>query len=128
MSKKLILILLKAVPVIGALCCALNSLLAYFGFDLAWTGYIMYFVFLIAWYALAKYFKFCSFFFVLLYYIITCEVINTIDYLFGIPISDKHFFVLHVALFGFYAILYTILHVRDTRKLKEHIKENGGRA
>lgn len=124
MEKKIILLLLKFVPCIGALCCAANSMLAYFGFNFEWLGYLMVVTFIVAWYALAKYFKFCSFFFMLLYYIITCEVINTVDYLIGIPISDKHMFVLHVALFGFYALLYTYLHVRDTRKIKQRLTEN----
>lgn len=128
MNKKIVLISLKVVPCVGALSCAANSMLSYFGIDLAWLGYVVIIVFILSWYLLARYFQFCSFYFMLLYYVITCEAINIIDCKSQLPFSNKHMFVLHVALFGFYAILYTILHVRDTRKLKEHIKENGGRA
>lgn len=123
-KKKVILLLLKIVPCVGAVCCASNSMLAYFGFNLEFLGYIMTAVFIIAWYALARYFRFCSFFFILLFYIISCEALNTIDYLIGIPVSDKAMFVLHVSLFGFYTLLYTYLHVRDTRKVREHLEKD----
>jgi len=122
-GRKRILLMLKAVPVVGALCCAADSMLAYFGFNLEWLGYILAITLLTAWYALARYFRFCSFYFVLLGYIITCQALNTIDYLYGIPVSDKQFFILHVALFGFYALLYTYLHVRDNKADKGHTRQ-----
>ena len=121
--KKLVLFLLKAVPVVGALCCALNSLLSYFGYDLVWTGYLFYVVLLLAWLALARYFRFCSFFFFLIYYILTAECVNIIDYLVGIPISDKGIFVLHCGIIGLTIILFTYCHVRETKKIKRHLKK-----
>ena len=124
MKKKIALLSLKVVPCVGALCCAANSMLSYFGIKLAWLGYVAIIVFISSWYLLARYFKFCSFYFMLLYYIITCEVVNIIDFKYHLPFSDKHMFVLHVALFGFYTLLYTYLHVRDSRKTKKHIAQD----
>ena len=124
-KKTLVLLLLKAVPCLGAICCASDSMLAYLGFNLEWLGYVMVIFFLIAWYALARYFHFCTFYFILLFYIISCEFLNTVDFLFGIPVSDKAFFVMHVALFGFYALLYTYIHVRDNKKHKNNPGELG---
>ena len=124
MNKKIVLISLKVVPCVGALCCAANSMLSYFEIYLEWLGYVAIIIFMLSWYLLAKYFKFCSFYFILLYYIITCEAIKIIDCNFTLPLSNKHMFVLHTSLFGFYALLYTILHVRDTRKIRKHLEKD----
>ena len=121
--KKIVLLTLKIVPVVGALCCALNAIFSYYNIDLAWTGYILYFAFLLGWFALAIYFKFCSFYFILISYILLSEVINLIDYHFDLPFSDKGIFVLHCGLIGFIIIFFTYLHVRDTKKVKQHLKK-----
>ena len=119
--KKLILLLLKAVPCIGVLACASNSMLSYFGFNLEWLGYAAILFFFVVWFMLAKFFGFCSFYYILVLYIITREALNLLDYYVGVPVSNKGFFILHISLFGFYALLYTFLHVRDTKKLKRHL-------
>ena len=121
--KKVVLLLLKFVPVIGALCCAGNSLLSHFGYDLVWLGYVMQFTFLIAWYALAIYFKFCTFYKLLVLYVMVCEAINTIDYVFELPITEWGSFVMHCGIIGLFIIIFTIIHVRDTKKVKQHLEE-----
>jgi len=121
--KKLILILLKVVPTVAALCCALNSILSYFGINLAWLGYIVILVFFIAWIALAIYFKFCSFYFMLIGYIVVCEGLNLYDCLVGLPLSDRGMFVTHCSLIGITLLICTYAHVRDTKKIKQHFKE-----
>ena len=123
--RKIILILLKAVPVVGAICCACNSLLSYFGYDLVWVGYVMQITFLVAWYAMAVYFRFCTFFRLLILYIIACEGVNTIDYIWTIPISDWDYFVLHCGMIGLFIVVFTYIHVRDTKKIKQRFKEGG---
>ena len=128
LMKHILLLLLKAVPIVGALCCALSSLTAYFGYELAWLGYVMRAVFMIAWIALAYYFRFCSFYFFLIYYIITCDTINIIDYLRPLPLTDWGCFVLHCAVIGLFVILFTYFHVRDTKKVKQHLEEMRGRS
>lgn len=74
--------------------------------------------FLFSWIALAIYFRFCMFYMILVFYIITCTVLNTVDYIWGIPVSDRGFFVLHVGLIGLTAITATVAHVRDKGKHK----------
>jgi hypothetical protein len=120
--KKLTLLLLKAVPVIGAICCASNSLLSYFGYDLAWMGYVLYIAFLLGWLALASYFRFCSFYFMLILYILLSEGLNLIEYFHPLPLSERDVFILHCGIIGFMILFFTYFHVRDTRKLKEHLK------
>lgn len=74
--------------------------------------------FLIAWLAIANYFKFCVFYILLVLYILACEIMNIIDYIWGIPLSDKGMFVLHCGLLGLTIITSTIAHVRDKGKHK----------
>ena len=116
--KNLILILLRFVPIVGALCCAVNSILSCFDNDLVWLGYVMHGLMMITWIALAIYFRFCLFYFILVFYILICETINTIDYVFHIPFEDWEMFVLYCGLFGLTIITSTIAHVRHKRKHK----------
>jgi len=121
--KELIIRLLRFVPVIGAICCAANSILSYLYIETEWLGYIMCATFLVAWLAIAKYFRFCVFYILLVLYILACEIMNIIDYIWGIPLSDKGMFVLHCGLLGLTIITSTIAHVRDKRKHKDHIED-----
>ena len=123
--KKLIVFLLKAVPVVGALSCALNSTLSYYGFDLAWLGYLAHAVVLLAWIALAFYFRFCSFYYMLVIYILAAQTLNIMDCLFGLPFTDWELFVFHAGLIGFMLLFFTYTHVRDTRNLKKRLDEDG---
>ena len=124
MKNKPAILLLKFVPVVGAICCASNSTLSYYGIDATFMGYVFYCFILVTWLALAKLFHFCSFYYVMLAYLITTDIINIIDYTYGIPLSDKGYFVLQCGVFGFYLLFYTVLHVRDTRNLKKSLGIN----
>ena len=119
--RKAALVMLKFVPVVYALCCALNSTLSYFGIDLAWIGFIANMMLFVGWLTLAYCFRFCSFYYALILYILTANGLNTIDYLFGIPVSDRGLFILHCGLIGLTILCCTYLHVRDTKKLKKHL-------
>ena len=116
--KKLVIILLRFVPVIGALCCALNSILSCFEKDLCWLGYVMHSAMMVTWITLAIYFRFCIFYFILVLYILTCEAINIIDYTHPIPIDNWERFVMYCGLFGITIVTATIAHVRDKGKHK----------
>lgn len=115
-SKKTLLSLLRFVPIVGASCCAADSLLSYYYIDSVWLGFIMRLTFLLAWIALAIYFRFCLFYMILVLYIIVCSALNAIDYIWGVPISSRELFVLHTGLIGVTAISAIIAHVRDKGK------------
>lgn len=110
--------MMKIVPVVGAICCASNSLLSYFNLDLVFLGYVMQGVFLIAWYILAIYFRFCFYYRLLVLYILSAELVNTIDYIFPLPISNWNIFVLHCGIIGLFIIIATYIHVKNTRRIK----------
>lgn len=119
--KHTLLLLLKFVPAVGALCCALNSILSYFEIDAVWLGYIQHAVFLIAWILLAIYFKFCIFYMILVLYILVCQILNTIDYIWGLPVSDRGLYIINIGLIGITAISATIAHVKHTKRNKKYI-------
>jgi len=117
--RDLMLLLLKLVPVVGAICCASNSILSYLFIETEWLGYVMCITFLIAWLALAIYFRFCIFYFVLILYILCCELLNILDYIFELPISDRGLFVLHCGLLGITIISATYAHVKSVKRTKK---------
>lgn len=118
--KKLVIIFLRFVPIMGALCCALNSILSCFEKDLCWLGYVMHGTMMITWIALAIYFRFCIFYFILVLYILTCETINTIDYIHQLPLENWEMFVMYCGLTGLTIITATLAHVRDKGKHKDN--------
>ena len=116
--KETLLRLLRFIPIFAALCCALDSILSYYYIDVTWFGYIIRALFVTAWLMLAIYFRFCIFYFILVAYILVCSLLNTIDYIWTIPLSDKGLFVFHCGLAGITFITATIAHVRDKGKHK----------
>lgn len=119
--RRVVLLMLKVTPVVAALCAALNSLLSYFDIDLIFLGYVAICFILITWYILSIYFKFCTFYRLLILYTLSAEGVNTIDYVHRIPISDWGYFVLHCGIIGLFILIFTFIHVRDTRQLKKHL-------
>jgi len=116
--KRLVLILLRFVPIVGVLCCASNSILSCFDHDLEWLGYVMHGTMMITWIALAIYFRFCIFYFILVLYILANETINAIDFVFHLPLENWDMFVIYCGLFGITIITATITHVGHKRKHK----------
>ena len=118
--KRLVLILLRLVPVFAAACCAINSISSFFGREMAWLGYVMHGAMMITWIALAILFRFCFYYFMLVIYVLLNEIINTIDAIWTIPISNWSLFVLHCGLIGFTIIIATVIHVIHQRRDKMH--------
>ena len=116
--KRFVLILLRFVPIIAALCCATNSISSCFGHSMEWLGYVMHGAMLLTWIALAILFRFCFYYFMLVIYVLLNELINTIDAIKPLPISNWNIFVLHCGLIGMTIIIATIVHVYHQRRNK----------
>ena len=119
--RRVVLLMMKATPVVAALCTALNSLLSYFDIDLIFLGYVAISFILVTWYILSIYFKFCTFYRLLILYTLSAEGVNTIDYVHRLPVTDWGYFVLHCGIIGLFILIFTFIHVRDTRQLKKHL-------
>ena len=122
LTRDLMLLLIKAVPMVGVICCACNSILSYFYIETEWLGYVMCITFLIAWIVLAIYFRFCIFYFMLVFYIIACEFLNILDYFDKLDISDRGLFVLHCGLLGITIISATYAHVKHSKRTKKSVR------
>lgn len=111
---KLFIGFLKILPMLMAGLYLLNTILSYFDIDLtifsylAGVGIIPWLFILVSSYL----FHFCEYHRMFLWYIITNNIICWIDEDFGIPISDRSYFVLHVAIAGVFLFLVLYLHQR----------------
>lgn len=115
---KIELLSLKVLPMLIALCYALNSLLSYFDIDLVFIGYVAHVSILplIFLYTSSYVFRFCEYHRMFLHYIVVNELINTYDYYIGIPISDRNFFILHIVLIWVTLFIILYLYVKHHKK------------
>ena len=88
-SHKLLLIILKFIPMVTALCYMLNSVFAYFGIDASILSQVSG-MSLLSWLFILTatfVFKFCIYHRMFLYYILASDLINIIDFYWGIPVT-----------------------------------------
>ncbi len=117
-SYKLMLVLLKYMPMVCAAGYALNSLLSYFNIDLTFIGYIVHvsLIPLLYIYITSIVFKFCIYHKAFIYYIAVNELLNIVDYNWGIPVSDKGLFILNIVLICITLFILLYNHVKNTKK------------
>ena len=115
---KLFLGFLKILPMVIAGLFLLNTILSYFDIDWPVISYIAS-VGLIPWLfiMIASYlFKFCEYHRMFLWYIMANNILCWIDEEYGLPISDRGFFVLHIAVAGLFLFLVLYFH----QKCRKH--------
>ena len=115
---KLFLGFLKILPMVIAGLFLLNTILSYFDIDWPVISYIAS-VGLIPWLfiMIASYlFKFCEYHRMFLWYIMANNILCWIDEEYGLPISDRGFFVLHIAIAGLFLFLVLYFH----QKCRKH--------
>ena len=115
---KLFLGFLKVLPMVMAGLYLINTILSYF--DIDWTifsyltgvGVIPWLFILVA----SCIFKFCEYHRMFLWYIMVNNILCWIDGEFGLPISDRGFFVLHVTVAGIFLFLVLYFHQKCSRR------------
>lgn len=113
-SHKLLLIILKFIPMVTALCYFLNTVLSAFGIYAGFLSHISgmslfpWLFILIATYV----FKFCAYHRMFLWYILVSDIVNIIDYYVGIPVSTFGILALHFCIAGIFLSLILYLYVR----------------
>ena len=116
---KVLLLILKVIPMLCALGCLLNTILAYVEIDVPILSYIgsmsiLTWTFIL----IASFvFKFCIYHRMFLYYILVIDVIDTVDYYIGIPISDYNLLVLHIIITGIILFLILYFYVRNYKNI-----------
>ena len=115
---KVLLLILKIIPMATAIGYALNTLFAYIGIETPLFSNICG-ISLLPWvYILlsAFVFKFCIYHRMFLYYILVTDIINIIDYYIGIPISTRNIFALHAVITAIFMFLILYLYAKHCKK------------
>lgn len=115
---KILLILLKYIPIIISLFYLLNTVTALCGIDIPvlsnFAGMSLLtwlFMYIAAWV-----FQYCIYHRMFLYYILATDTINIIDYYIGIPVNDFGIIVIHSILIGVSLFLILYLYIKSKNR------------
>ena len=114
---KLLLVLLKYIPILISLVYVLNTFATYVGIDIPAANNIAG-MSLLTWifmYVATIVFNFCSYHRIFLYYILIVDIINIIDYYINIPISDFQLIMLHTIITGISLFIILFLYLRQNK-------------
>lgn len=115
---KILLLILKGLPIIISFCYLFNTILSYFGYNIEVLSYLCG-MSLFPWvfiYISTIVFRFCIYHRMFLYYILISDIINIIDYYIKIPISDFKLLMLHIIISGISLFLILYLYVNYYQK------------
>ena len=115
---KVLIISLKVIPMICALCYLHNTVLSYLGKDLYIFSYlggmsVLPWLFLLL---ASIVFKFCAYHRMFLYYILACDGISYYDFFVGIPLEDKGLFQLNMTIACVFLFIILYLYVKHHKK------------
>lgn len=114
---KLLIIALKFIPMLTALCYMISTIFNYFDYNiepLSNLGGMS----LLTWmfiYLASIVFKFCSYHRMFLWYILIDDLVNIVDYYWNIPISTDNILMLHNIWIGITLFIVLILYVKDNK-------------
>ena len=114
---KLLIIVLKFIPMLTALCYMSSTIFNYFGYNIEPLSNIGG-MSLLTWlfiYLASIVFNFCSYHRVFLWYIFIDDIFNIIDYYIIIPISTDNILMLHNIFIGITLFTVLILYVKDNK-------------
>ena len=114
---KLLIIVLKFIPILTALCYMSSTIFNYFGYNiepLSNFGGMSLLTWLFI-YLASIVFNFCSYHRVFLWYIFIDDIFNIIDYYITIPISTDNILMLHNIFIGITLFTVLILYVKDNK-------------
>lgn len=114
MLKKLLIIFLKVIPMILAGFAFANTVFAYYEIDTLWMHYVagtsvLTLIFL---YMASYVFKFCEYHRMFLHYIVVCNIIDSIDASFRLPVGDAEFLMIHLFLMFITMVIVLILFLK----------------
>ena len=114
---KLLIIVLKFIPMLTALCYMSSTIFNYFGYNIEPLSNIGG-MSLLTWlfiYLASIVFNFCLYHRVFLWYIFIDDIFNIIDYYITIPISTDNILMLHNILIGITLFTVLILYVKNNK-------------
>lgn len=116
---KLLIIVLKFIPMLTALCYMSSTIFNYFGYNiepLSNFGGMSLLTWLFI-YLASIVFNFCAYHRMFLWYIFIDDLFNIIDYYITIPISTDSILMLHNILIGITLFAVLILYVKDNKSI-----------
>ena len=116
---KLLIIVLKFIPMLTALCYMSSTIFNYFGYNiepLSNFGGMSLLTWLFIYLASIE-FNFCAYHRMFLWYIFIDDLFNIIDYYIIIPISTDSILMLHNILIGITLFTVLILYVKDNKSI-----------
>lgn len=109
---KLLLSVLKYIPMVIALCYMLNTMFYIEPLSNIAGVSLLTWVFL---YLASVVFEFCSYHRMLLWYILIDDILNIVDHYWNIPISTDNLIRIHNILVGITLFIVLILYVKDNK-------------
>lgn len=116
---KLLIIVLKFIPMLTALCYMTSTIFNYFDYNiepLSNLGGMS----LLTWifiYLASVVFEFCSYHRMFLWYVLVDDLVNIVDYYWNIPISTDNILMLHNIWIGVTLFIVLILYVKDNKRI-----------
>lgn len=110
-----LLISLKVIPMLLAMTALLNTTFSYFDIESEYLSYIMAALVLAFLYIASYAFRFCEYHRMFLHYFVINLILNTWDYYWGIPVSDKGLFLLYMSITGISLFLILYLYLKSRR-------------
>ena len=112
---KMMLGLLKVIPMLLALSTILGTMFDFFGWDASLFSFVggISFLPLLFLYLSSYVFRFCVYHRMFLHYIVANNILTYTDYLFGIPISTISLFSIHLVLIGIFLFLVLYFYRRE---------------
>lgn len=116
---KLLIIVLKFIPMLAALCYMTSTIFNYFDYNIEPLSNLggmslLTWVFI---YLASVVFKFCSYHRMFLWYVLVDDLVNIIDYYWNIPISTDNILMLHNIWIGITLFIVLILYVKDNKRI-----------
>lgn len=123
---KLLIIVLKFIPMLTALCYMTSTMFNYFDYNIEPLSNIGG-MSLLTWlfiYLASVVFKFCAYHRMLLWYVFIDDLFNIVDYYWEIPISTDNILMLHNILIGITLFIVLVLYVRSHKVIitKDNIR------
>ena len=110
--QRLLLLVLKYIPMVIALCYILNTILYIEPLSNIAGVSLLTWVFL---YLASVVFEFCSYHRMFLWYILIDDILNIVDYYWSIPISTNNLIRVHNILAGITLFVVLILYVKSNK-------------
>lgn len=112
-SYKVLLYILKIIPMVLALCDILNTVFWLIGVDVWWLSYIggVSLFPLLFLYISSYVFRFCSYHRMFLHYVVINNIVSTIDYKFELCISAS----IYLAIIGIFLFIILYLYLKEKR-------------